>query len=125
MSRLTPLFSVVVFAASLLAQSGHFDTPKAERYSLQTLQNYCAAVEQYSNSKRPLIFAQAVSGLGPSSGWVEFSNRNAWIGAGMPRPLALVWEKDGRVVRVAITHDLAAVTPSGMLNIATAQTALS
>ena len=98
-------FFVMWSSTSFLAQTDHHsDAAKIlQRYSLVTIVKYCDAVETFSNNQQPRVFAQKSSVLGPSSGWVEFSSRDAWEQAGKPQPLALVWYKDDRVARVAIT----------------------
>ncbi len=103
MNRLSPLFFLVMLGTSLLAQSVDSNTVKEERYALITLTKYCAGVETLSDSQQARMFAQVSSGLGPSSGWTEFASKAAWRQAGKPKPLALVWYKDSKVVRVAIT----------------------
>jgi len=103
MKSLTAAFSLMTLATSLLAQSPDSKAARQERYALITLTKYCSGVESVSNSQPPRIFSQMVSGLGASSGWVEFSGREAWARAGRPQPLAMVWSDDDRVVRVVIT----------------------
>lgn len=103
MNRLALLFSLMIFVPALVAQSADYSGPREEKYALVTLTKYCAAVEDFSRPQQPRVFAQVFSGLGAASGWVEFSNRAAWRDAGKPQPLALVWYKDDKVVRVAIT----------------------
>ena len=102
MNRLALLF-LTVFGTPLLAQSADSSAVKEGRYAFITLTKYCHALETFSNTRKPRIFAQSSSGVGPSSGWMEFSSRDAWRRAGKPQPLALVWYKDDRVARVAIT----------------------
>jgi hypothetical protein len=87
----------------LLAQSLDFKEARQERYAVITLIKYCAGVETVSDSQRPRIFAQVSSGLGLSSGWAEFESKVAWVQAGKPKPLALVWYDDTNVIRVAIS----------------------
>ena len=104
MHRLTPLLTPVLFLAPLLAQSPDSHPIKEGRYALVTLTKYCDAVEDFSSSQQPRLFAQFPSGVAQSSQWVEFSSRDAWTRAGKPKPLALVWYKDAAVARVAITE---------------------
>ena len=101
MRKLPLLF--LLLGTALLAQSADSNAVKEERYALSTVTKYCKTVETLSHSQQPRMFAQTASGLGPSSGWVEFSSTDAWRRAGQPQPLALVWYKDGGVARVAIT----------------------
>lgn len=61
---------------------------------------YCARAEQFSSSHQPRIFAQI-----STSQWAEFSNSEGWKRAGSPMPLALAWQRDGKVVRVAIASE--------------------
>jgi hypothetical protein len=102
MDRLTPLLWLVMLPVSLVAQSADSTTARQEKYALLTLTKYCDAVENFSHSQPPRLFAQAFAGLEATSGWVEFSGRAEWSRAGSPQPLALVWHKDGQVVRVSI-----------------------
>lgn len=102
MNRLSPLLLLTIFVTPLLAQSGGSNA-KEERYALNTLVKYCTHVDIVSDSQPPRMFAQVSSGLGPSSGWEEFESKAAWKDAGKPKPLALVWYDDAKVVRVAIT----------------------
>jgi hypothetical protein len=102
MKRL-PALLFLAFGASLLAQSADSRAVEEERYALVTMTKYCKEVEMLSISQQPRIFAQTSSGLGPSSGWVEFSSRDMWRRAGKPQPLALVRYKEAKVARVAIT----------------------
>lgn len=103
MFRLTALLHLVLSAAALLAQSVNSTTIKEERYSLSTLSKYCDQIEIFSKSQQARVFAQVTAGFEAPSGWVEFSSGAAWARAGKPQPLALVWYKDERVSRVAIT----------------------
>jgi hypothetical protein len=100
-----PLLSFVLLSTSLMGQSQDSGTPKQERFALVTLTKYCARVEAVSDSQPPRIFAQVSSSLGPTGGWAEFESRAAWVKAGKPKPIALVWYDAGDVVRVAITTD--------------------
>jgi hypothetical protein len=102
MNRLSPLLLLTIFITPLMAQSVDSNA-KQERYAVSTLMKYCARVETVSDFQQPRMFAQVSSGLGPSSGWAEFESKVAWKEAGKPKPLALVWYDDAKVVRVAIT----------------------
>jgi hypothetical protein len=103
MNRLSLLLLLVMIGMPLLVQSADSNATREERYADITLMKYCAGVESLSNSLQTRMFAQVYSDLGPSSGWTEFESRAAWRRAGKPNPVALVWYKDGEVVRVAIT----------------------
>lgn len=72
---------------------------------LVTITTYCANVEGYSDSQVPRIFARTTSAYGQSTGWMEFDTRAAWSRAGSPKPMALVWYRDAKIVRVAISPD--------------------
>ena len=69
---------------------------------------YCAQVGQFSSSRQAEIFAQV-----NASRWAEFSSPEAWKDAGSPLPLALAWQRDGKIVRVAIASraDMGAQAP--------------
>jgi hypothetical protein len=99
MHRFSPLLFVIVLSTPLLAQS--FD--KKESKDLITITRYCAKVQDYSDSQVPRIFARTTSAYRPSTGWVEFDTRAAWSRAGSPKPVALVWYRDAKIVRVAIS----------------------
>ncbi len=105
MNRLSPLFFLVMLGTSLLAQSVDSNAVREESYLLITLTKYCAGLETLSDSQQPRMFAQVSSGLGLSSGWAEFESKTEWRQASKPKPLALVWYRDNKVVRVAITAD--------------------
>ena len=70
---------------------------------LITVTTYCANVEDYSDSQVPRIFAQITSAYGQSTGWLEFDTTAAWRRAGSPKPVTLVWYRDAKIVRVAIS----------------------
>src|SRR5215469_16654344 len=99
MHRLSPLLFVIVISAPLVAQS-IFD--RKATTDLITVTTYCANVEDYSDPQVPRIFARITSAYGQSTGWVEFDTRAAWSRAGRPKPVALVWYRHARIVRVAI-----------------------
>ena len=99
------LFLVTCGSTFSLAQLDHHSNAAEvlQRYSLVTLIKYCDAVERFSNIQQPRVFARKSSVLGQSPEWAEFFSMDAWRDAGKPQPLALVWYKDDRVARVAIT----------------------
>lgn len=106
MNRLAILLFLSICGSTFsLAQSDDHSSAAKEvqRYSLVTLIKYCDAVESYSNIQPPRIFARKSSVLGRSPEWAEFFSMDAWRHAGKPQPLALVWYKEDRVARVAIT----------------------
>ena len=100
MHRFSPLLSVIVICTPLLAQS-IFD--KKAAMDLITVTTYCANVEDYSDSQVPRIFARTTSAYGQSAGRVEFDTKADWRRAGSPKPMALVWYRDAKTVRVAIS----------------------
>jgi hypothetical protein len=100
MRRFSPLLFVVAISTPLLAQSVLDESQTKDLIAVTT---YCTNVEDYSDSQVPRIFARAISAFGRSTGWVEFDTRAAWIRAGSPKPMALVWYRDAKIVRVAIS----------------------
>ena len=100
MHRFSLLLCVLVISTPLLSQS-IFNGKETKE--LITVTTYCANVEHYSDSQVPHIFAQSTSAYGQSAGWVEFDNMAAWRRAGGPKPVALVWYRHGKIVRVAIS----------------------
>lgn len=98
MTKFLSLLAPVILAAPLLAQSADSNAVREGRYALTTLAKYCDAVEKFSNSEVPRMFAQ----IGSGSNWMEFSGSDAWKRAGKPWPIALVWYKDDTVTRVVI-----------------------
>jgi hypothetical protein len=92
---------VIVLSAPLLAQS-KLDGSNAATDAPITVAKYCDNVENYSDSQVPRVFAQITDAFGQSSGWVEFESRAAWNRAGRPKPVALVWYGDAKIVRAAI-----------------------
>ncbi len=100
MHRFSPLLFAIVISTPLLAQST-FD--QSQTSDLIRITKYCAKVEDYSDSQVPRIFAPITSAFGQSAGWVEFDTRAAWSRAGSPKPVAFVWYRHARIVRVAIS----------------------
>jgi hypothetical protein len=94
----------------LLAQS-KLDQAKATADSVGAVAAYCDNVESHSDARIPRIFARVTSAFGQSSGWVEYDSRAAWNRAGTPQPVALVWYRDAKIVRVAITPNEADQKP--------------
>lgn len=102
MRRLSPFLFVIAISTPLLAQSINvFD--RNETTALVTITRYCANVEDYSDAHVPRIFARTTLGIGQPTVWAEFDSRTAWSRAGSPKPVALVWHRDARIVRVAIS----------------------
>jgi hypothetical protein len=100
MHRFSPLLFVIVISTPLLAQSV-FD--RSQTMALITVTKYCANVEDYSDSQVPLIFAQITSAMdNRQAGWSSTPQR---LGGepGSPKPVALVWYRDAKIVRVAIS----------------------
>ena len=105
MLRLASVFFVIVFSTHLLAQSSLTDQKLTRDADvLLSVIVYCDTVEHSADSQVPRIFAsRRASPLGESSEWVEFDNRDAWNRAGSPKPVALVWYRDAKIVRVEIS----------------------
>ena len=101
MCRFSPLLSVIIVSTPLLAQS----IPDKATLDLTSVITYCANVEDYSGSQVPRIFAQTTSAYGHSTAWMEFATRAAWRRAGSPKPVALAWYRDARIVRVTISSN--------------------
>ena len=99
MHRSSHALFVIVLSAPLLAQS---ISDRKAMLDLVGITTYCANVEDYSDSHVPHLFAQTTSVYGQSTGWVEFETRAAWSRAGSPKPVASVWYRDAKIVRVAI-----------------------
>ena len=99
MHRFSPLLIVIAVGAPL-AQSVFDRKATPDQISITT---YCANVEDYSDSYAPRIFAQTTSASGQSAGWVEFDKRADWSRAGSPKPMARVWYRDAKIVRVEIS----------------------
>jgi hypothetical protein len=102
MHRFSSLLFAIVISTPLLAQSINVFDQK-QTTDLITIARYCANVEYYSDSHVPRIFARTTFGFGQSKPWAEFDSRAAWGRAGSPKPLALVWYRDDKIVRVAIS----------------------
>ena len=100
MHRFSSLLFAIVISTPLLAQS-RFD--RSQTLDLINITKYCATVEDYSDSQVPRIFARITSAFGQSTGWVEFDTRAAWSRAGRPKPMAFVWSRHAKIVRVAIS----------------------
>jgi hypothetical protein len=110
MKELRPLVLLVVLAPSLLAQTaqpnaigGPDDKEVRElNEAMLSVVKYCVAVDSFSESHLPRLFAETRSSLVQSSEWVEFSSKTEWERAGKPKPIALAWHRGGRIIRVAI-----------------------
>ena len=100
MHRFSPLLFVIAISLSVSAQSA---LDRKATLDLISITTYCANVEDYSDSHVPRIFAQTTSAYGQSTGWMEFDTRAAWSRAGSPKPVALVWYRDAKIVRVEIS----------------------
>lgn len=87
------LWFLIIVASSIVAAA-------QVRVEIEQTGKYCSQIESFASSHQPRIFAQI--GL---SQWAEFSSPAEWKRARSPEPLALAWEKDGKVVRVAITTE--------------------
>lgn len=111
MPKFSPLLFAIVMSTSLLAQStvDWANLDKKSTTDLITLTKYCANVEEYSDSQVPRIFAHTTSVYGRSAGWVEYDTRAAWKQAGSPEPVALVWYRDAKIVRVALSSNRVAL----------------
>jgi hypothetical protein len=107
MPKFSPLLFVIVMSTSLLAQStvDWANLDKKSTTDLITVTKYCANVEEYSDSQVPRIFGRATSVNGQSAGWVEYDTRAAWRRAGSPKPVALVWYREAKIVRVSISSN--------------------
>lgn len=78
---------------------------KGKDDAVRSLTDYCNALDDSAGAQQPLIFAEVAkdSGSGEkNSHWDEFSNRDNWVAAGKPAPVAFVWNRDGLIVRVSI-----------------------
>ena len=102
MHKFSPFLFAIVLCTPLLAQSKFEESNSAGREALVTTAKYCANVEDFSESQAPRIFARISGDFEQSAGWVEFNSRAAWSRAGRPQPVALVWYRDARIVRVGV-----------------------
>ena len=107
MRRFSFLSLLIVLSTSLFAQTtvDGANLDKKSTMDLITVTKYCANVEDYSDSQVPRIFARTTSAYGQSAGWVEYDSRAAWRQAGSPNPVALVWYRDAKIVRVSISSN--------------------
>jgi hypothetical protein len=111
MKALMTLCFVVLVAPSLRAQkspsnSVNLPTEREAHEAIQavnSVRQYCTAVERSSDSLRPRLFAASSRGADGASGWIEFSNKAEWERAGGPQPVAVAWYKDGNVVRAMVS----------------------
>jgi hypothetical protein len=101
---MTACFAIFLLATSLLAQSlssGVKPPTEQDVHELNQAINsetrYCAAIEHFSDSHRPRLFAAS------GSGWVEFSSKAEWERAGKPQPFAVAWYRDGNAVRAILS----------------------
>jgi hypothetical protein len=97
---------VMLLASSLLAQTpSGTDSGSGAKCVIFPVGAYCQAVDEFSQQQPPRLFAR-VSAEGPVPlQWKEFASKAEWEGAGRPLPLALVWRRDNKTVRVAIAQE--------------------
>ncbi|MGC2477524.1 MAG: hypothetical protein WA485_24505 [Candidatus Sulfotelmatobacter sp.] len=105
MHRFSPFLFAIVMSTSLLAQTtvDWANLDKKSTMEIVAVTKYCANVEDYSNYQAPRIFARTTSAYGQSASWVQYDTRGAWGQAGSPKPVALVWYRDAKIVRVKIS----------------------
>lgn len=102
MQKFSPLLVLIALGTPLFAQST-FD--QKQTVDLVAVTRYCRNVDAGSASQAHRVFAKIASANEPSTGWMEFDSRAAWRRAGSPKPVALVWYRDAKIVRVAISPD--------------------
>ena len=105
MRRFSALLFVIVMSTSLLAQKtvDWANLDDKTTMEIAAITKHCAKVEGYSNSQIPRIFARITSDYGQSAGWEEYDTRAAWRQAGSPEPVALVWYRNAKIVRVKVS----------------------
>jgi hypothetical protein len=105
MHRFSPLLFVLAVSTSLVARSTVDWANLDEKSTMEivAVTKYCANIEDYSNSQVPRIFARTTSVYGQSAGWEEYDTRAAWRQAGRPEPVASVWYRGAKIVRVTIS----------------------
>jgi len=80
-------------------------TYKGSQDTVRSVMNYCDALDDSFEAQQPRIFAKlkiSTKPEPPSDRWREFANREEWQATGKPAPLAFVWDRDGRIVRVTM-----------------------
>jgi hypothetical protein len=110
MGALKSIALLVVLALPAFAQEGLPDDRELGRYkggddSVRSIANYCESVDDFSREQAPRIFAEVKQGGGDEfdpARWKEFSDRDGWVAAGRPSPLAFVWERDGATIKVTV-----------------------
>jgi len=102
LSLVLAFLTLVVPGTSLFSQSTDSNAVSQGQFAVNTLIKYCRAIDTFSETQQPRMFARVGSSYGPWSGWSEFENKAAWRSAGDPKPLALVWSRDSNIVRVVI-----------------------
>lgn len=105
MHRFSPLLFAIVMSTSLFGQTTIDWANLDEKSTMEivAITKYCANIEEYSNSQVPRIFARTTSVYGQSAGWEQYDTRAAWSQARRPKPVALVWYRDAKIVRVKIS----------------------
>src|SRR5271167_1740045 len=102
MHKLSAFLFVIVLSTQLLAQSRNDGLDAAAGNLIMNVAVYCNTVEHRSNFSLPRTFAR-MNSADDSSGWIEYRSTTAWIRAGRPRPMALVWyQQDFKIFRVLI-----------------------
>jgi len=73
--------------------------------AMNAVQRYCGTVEGFSQSHEPRLLAEIYPATIQAGKWVEFPGKGEWERAGKPKPIAWVWYKDRKIVRVAMAFD--------------------
>jgi hypothetical protein len=110
MRAIAQLWIALLFAPQLLGQalppsSIQLPTNEEIRKSNQamvSIWNYCSTVAAYSNSHQPRLFARTAKS-NETGVWDEFSSKLEWERAGKPKPLALAWYKENKVIRAVFS----------------------
>lgn len=81
---------------------------KGKDDAVRSVMDYCNALYDSAGGQPPLIFADVKKDSAPAKTlhWDEFPDRDAWVAAGKPAPVAFVWNRDGAIVRVSIVNGI-------------------
>jgi len=110
MKAIKQLWIALLFAPQLLGQTSppsSIQHPSNEdirelNQAMVSITNYCSTVADYSNSHQPRLFAET-GGSNETGIWDEFSSRAEWERAGKPKPIAVAWYKEKKVIRAVFS----------------------
>ena len=102
-------FTLPLFAQRIPLDEHQLGAYKGSDDAVRSVMDYCNAIDDAAEAQQPRIFAEMATDSGGAQKtyrWVEFADRDEWIAASKPAPLAFVWHRDGAIVRVTIVSGI-------------------